>query len=126
MEEDGGRSGEAECKRDSSLLGWDQFYLINCYRNIYPGCSSSSSHDVFMCSGCVHRLGQWWREGEEKGWCSRVQGGNTRRVGSGVSGFEVFVVVRGQEGGVQDSEGGGSGGCWRSGITNRQLGSQHL
>ncbi len=55
----------AVCERDSSLLGWDQFYLINCYRNIYPGCSLSSSHDVFMCSGCVHRHGQGCREREK-------------------------------------------------------------
>lgn len=35
--------------------------------------------------------------------CVKGGGGNARGVGSGVSGFEVFVVVGGQEGGVQDS-----------------------
>lgn len=45
---------KAECERASSLLGWDWFYLINCYRNIYPVCDSSTSHDVFMCSKCLH------------------------------------------------------------------------
>lgn len=45
--------GDLQCGRDSSLLGWDQFYLINCYRNIYPGHSSFSSQDVFMCTECV-------------------------------------------------------------------------
>lgn len=47
-----------------SLLGWDRFYLINCYRNIYPGCDSSSSHDVFMCSKCLHTH---WPGGEGRG-----------------------------------------------------------
>lgn len=61
---------------------WDRFYLINCYRNIYPGCSLSSSHDVFMCFGCVLRRGQGWGGGDD-----------TAGVALGVSGSEVFVVA---------------------------------
>lgn len=68
----GGFSGEHQGKvgggsavwEDSSLLGWDQFYLINCYRNIYPGHSSSSSHDVFMCTECVRTH---WASGGGRG-----------------------------------------------------------
>lgn len=41
--------GRGRGVRGDSRLGRDDFYLIGCYRNIYPG-----SLDVFMGFGCVH------------------------------------------------------------------------
>lgn len=82
------------------MLGWDQFYLINCYRNIYPGCSSSSSQDVFMHSGCVHTVqtgpvveGGGRRRVMFPSVCVCGGGGDAMGVDTGVSGFAVFVVV---------------------------------
>lgn len=91
-----------EWERDSSLLGWDHFYPINCYRNIYPRRSLSSSHDVFMCSGCVHTLDQWWREEGDRSTVvfMSVQGG--LMSGGGLQGVWFRGICRkwSAEGGV--------------------------
>lgn len=56
--------------------GGDLFYLIDCCRNIYPGCSLDASLDVFMCFGCVHTrwfLGVQCRVGLMPGLVSRSE-----------------------------------------------------